>query len=233
MSSSRGNRCSKGKPCFTACVNRDFLCRLNLAERLKGPLRRIGDEISEKGTDVADHIGKNVAAWKTGKVLGNLVSSYLESRYGIPRDASVKLAETAIQGLAATGLDIKHIKNADEFSKKLFTELAAAFIGKSSHTGAELMLSAKEVSTIVETALPVLAGKISGIGTSMLASRLPTPRELLTMVQERSKDDMGKVQAFLRPYTSFAEMDDIAEVLGDVTLMVLVGLKGKMDAVKA
>ena len=92
MASSKGNRCSKGKPCFTACIKRDFHCRFNLAERLREPLRRIGDEISEKGVGVVDHIGKNVAAWKTGKVLGNLVSSYLESRYGVPSEASVKLA---------------------------------------------------------------------------------------------------------------------------------------------
>lgn len=229
MSSSDRGRCSKGKPCSSACINRDYLCRFDLVSRLKEPLNRISKEVSEKGADVADHIGKNVAAWKTGKVLGGLVSSYLESRYGIPRDLSIKLSETAIQGLAATGLDAKHLRNADEFSKKLFAELAAAFIGKTSHAGAELFISAKEVSTIVETALPVLAGKISGIGTSMLANKLPTPKEILSIVQERSAADTNRLLAFLRPYTNFAEIGEVAEVLGDLTILALVGVKGKLD----
>lgn len=190
---------------------------------------KIRDEVSEKGAGVADHIGKNVAAWKTGKVLGGLVSSYLESRYGIPRDLSIKLSETAIQGLAATGLDIKHIKNADDFSKKLFAELAAAFIGKTSHAGAELFISAKEVSTIVETSLPILAGKVSGIGTSILANKLPTPGELLATVQQRSQADIAKLQSFVKPYANFAEMDDIAEILGDFTLVALLGVKSRLD----
>lgn len=232
MAFSDRGRCSKGKPCSAACVSRDYICRSDLATKVKDPLSKIVQGISEKGADVADHIGKGMAAWKTGKVLGGLVSSYLESRYGIPRDLSIKLSETAIQGLTATGLDIKHLRNADEFSKKLFAELAAAFIGKTSHAGAEVFLSAKEVSTVVETALPVLAGKVSGIGTAMLANRLPTPKELLTIVQERSVVDIGKVQSFLRPYVSFTEMEDVAEVLGDFTILALLGVKGKLDREK-
>lgn len=226
-------RCSKGKPCSAACINRNLFCKAGLPDFLSKGLTAVRNEVESKGKDVADHLGKNVAAWKTGKVLGGLVSSYLEGRYGIPRESSVKLAETAIQALAATGLDAKHLKNTDEFSKKLFAELAAAFIGKTSHAGAELFISAKEVSTIVETSLPILAGKVSGIGTSLLANRLPTPSELLTIVQERSRADMEKVQGFLRPYVSFAEslneMDKVAEVLGDVTLLALLGVKSKID----
>lgn len=229
MASSERGRCFKGKPCSFACINRNYLCKFDIAEYLGGQLKRMRDEVSEKGVGIADHIGKGVAAWKTGKVLGGLVSSYLESRYGIPRELSSKLSETAIQGLTATGLDFKHLKNPDEFSKKLFAELAAAFIGKTSHAGAELFISAREVSTIVETALPVLAGKVSGISTAMAASKLPTPGELLSMVQERSQSDIQKVQSFLRPYTNFAEVDDIAEILGDLTLIVLLGVKSRMD----
>ena len=230
MASSDRGRCFKGKPCSFACISRNYLCKFDIAEHLTGPLRKLRDEIMEKGVDTADHIGKGVAAWKTGKVLGGVVSSYLESRYGIPRDLSIKLSETAIQGLTATGLDMKHLHNADEFSKKLFAELAAAFIGKTSHAGTEAFISAKEVSTVVETALPVLAGKISGLSTAIAASRLPTPGELLSMVQDRSRSDIGKVQSFLRPYTNFAEIDDIGEILGDLTLVVLLGIKSRMDS---
>lgn len=229
MASSERGRCFKGKPCSFACISRNYLCQFDIAEKLREPLNRIREEIAEKGVGVADHIGKGVAAWKTGKVLGSMVSSYLESRYGIPRELSTKLSETAIQGLTATGLDIKHLKNADEFSKKLFAELAAAFIGKTSHAGTEVFISAKEVNTIVETSLPILAGKVSGIGTAMAANRLPTPGQLLSMVQERSQADVQKVQSFLRPFTNFAEMDDIAEILGDFTLIVLLGIKSRLD----
>lgn len=229
-------RCFKGKPCSAACIRRDFHCRADFPNFLTKGLKSLRDEVSSKGVDVADHIGKNVAAWKTGKVLGGLVSSYLESTYGIPRELSTKLSETAIQGLAATGLDLKHLKNTDEVAKKLFTELAAAFIGKTSHSGAEMFISAKEVSTIVETAMPVLAGKFSGIATSLLANKLPTPSELVSIVKERSKEDMARVQFFLRPYVSFSEgprgnMAEVAQILGDMVLLVLLGVKGKLDRV--
>lgn len=229
MSLSDRGRCSKGKPCSAACINKDYKCRFNLVSRLREPLKKIAQEVNEKGADVADHIGKNVAAWKTGKVLGGLVSTYLESRYGIPRELSVKLSETAIQGLAATGLDFKHLRNTDEFSKKLFTELAAAFIGKTSHAGAEVFISAKEVSTIVESALPILAGKISGIGTSVVANKLPSPGELLSIIQERSQADLAKLQSFLKPFTNFSEIDEVSQVLGDITLIALLGVKSRIS----
>lgn len=186
--------------------------------------------VEKEGGHFADHLGKNVAAWKIGKTLGSLISGYLESRYNIPREISLKLAETAVQGLAATGLDIKNLKSNDELAKKLFTEMAAAFVGKTSHTGVETIVSAKEMSTTLESVLPMLAGKISGLGTSLVSNKLPTPSETLTIIRDRSKEDIGKIRNFLEKSISFAEssQENLVEILGDFTLLVLVSLMGKL-----
>lgn len=225
--------CPKGKPCSAACISKTYLCKADFPSPVGNLLGKAKGFVEKEGGHLADHIGKNVAAWKAGKTLGSLVSSYLESRYGIPREMSGKISETVIQGLAATGLDIKNLKNADEVAKKLFTEMAAAFIGKTSHTGVETIVSAKELSATLESALPILAGKISGIGTSILSNRLPTPKEALNIITSRSREDVAKVRSFLTRgaqvnFTEFSSEEKLAEFLGDFALVVLVSLKGKI-----
>lgn len=224
--------CPKGKPCSAACISKTYLCRADFPNPVGNLLGKAKSFVEKEGGHFADHLGKNVAAWKIGKTLGGLVSSYLESRYGIPREISGKISETVIQGLAATGLDIKNLKNADEVAKKLFTEMAAAFVGKTSHTGVETIVSAKEMSATLESALPILAGKISGIGTSMISNKLPTPREALNIIVSRSREDVNKVRGLLvkstqENFSEFSEEEKMAEFLGDFALIVLLSLKGK------
>ena len=226
--------CPKGKPCSAACIHKLYACKADFPNPVTTLMGKAKTYVKEEGGHVADHIGKNVAAWKIGKTLGGLVSGYLESRYNIPREISIKLAETAIQGLAATGLDIRNLKSNDELVKKLFTEMAAAFVGKTSHTGVETIVSAKEMSTTLENVLPMLAGKVSGLSTSLISNRLPTPKETLSLLQERSKEDIGKIRNFLeKSALSFAEGSQVKleEIVGDFVLLTLLSLRGKFKQV--
>jgi hypothetical protein len=225
--------CPKGKPCLATCISRSYVCKADFPNPVGNLLGKAKRFVEKEGGHLADHLGKNVAAWKVGKTLGGLVSSYLESRYGIPREMSGKISETVIQGLAATGLDIKNLRNVDEVAKKLFTEMAAAFVGKTSHTGVETIVSAKELSATLESALPILAGKITGIGTSMLSNKLPTPREALNIITSRSKEDIEKIKNLLtrstqENFSEFSSEEKMAEFLGDFSLIVLLSLKGKI-----
>lgn len=225
--------CPIGKACSAACINRHLVCRVELSKPLSSVVGNAKSFISDKGGHLADHLGKNIVAWKTGKVLGGLISGYLESRYNIPREISIKLAETAVQGLANTGLDIKNVSTKGELAKKLVTEIAAAFVGKSAHSGAETFVSAKEMSASLEAALPVLAGKFSGLSTSLLANKLPTMKEVVSMVSERSERDINTVRQFLKKSatTNFSEVGrKLEEVIGDITLLTLLPLMGKIKS---
>lgn len=226
--------CPIGKACSATCINRHLVCRVEIPKPLTSVIGNTKDFIKREGGHLADHLGKNVVAWKAGKVLGGLVSSYLEGQYGIPREISAKLAETAIQGLANTGLDIKNVRNKEELVKKLVTEMAAAFIGKSAHSGAETFISAKEMSASLETALPILAGKFSGLGTALLASKAPSIREITTLIADRSDKDIGKIRQFLTNPLSrnFSEPGEgVEEIVGDIVLLSLMVVMGKMKSV--
>jgi hypothetical protein len=154
--------------------------------------------------------------------LGTAISAYLENRYGIPREASIKLAETAVQGITATALDLKNIRDSDQFAKKLFSEIAAAFVGKTAHAGAESFLATKEIETTLNTVLPVLAGKLSGIGTAVTTSKVPGPRTLFNQLVKRSQDDINKLRQLVKPIeTEFKETTFSVDYLGDLTILAL------------
>lgn len=218
-----GDRCSKGKSCSAACIQRVKVCRVELPDASKSLIQKAQNYISSNSKTLADHIGKGAAAWKTGKILGNAISAYLENRYGIPRETSIKLSETAVQGIMATALDFKHLKNSSDFTKKLTSEIAAAFIGKTSHSGMEGFLEAKKIESTLNTVLPVLAGKVSGLGTAVATSKLPKPSTLLSMVVERSKEDIEKVRRVINPnQLGFSEgSPPPIGILGDLTLIAL------------
>lgn len=215
-------RCTKGKPCSAACIQKSDICQVELSDGPQNLIRRANDYIRANSKTLADHVGKGAAAWKTGKVLGTAISSYLESRYGIPRETSIKLAETAVQGIMATALDFKHLGNGGDLARKLTTELAAAFIGKTSHAGMEGFLSTKEIESTLNTALPVLAGKVSGLGTAIAASKVPSPAKLARLIVERSESDILKLKQLIKPNElKFEESTFPIDTLGDITLIAL------------
>lgn len=227
MANYRENFCSRGKPCLASCINKNYLCKVYLPSE-PSILAKMSKTLSERGSDIADHLGKNIAAWKAGKVFGQSLSAYLESVYGIPREISSKLSETAIQAIVATGLDAAHTKSADQFLKKFITEMAAAYIGKTSHVGVETIVSSKDISTVLESALPALAGKFSGLSVSIAANRLPSPGEVVNAVRKRSESDIKLLQGFVgRVSENFAESSKVESIVGDLLLLTLLLVKGK------
>lgn len=172
---------------------------------------------------VAEHVGKGVVAWKTGKVLGTAVSSALESHYGIPREASQKIAETVIQAAMMTALEAKHLKSADQWAKKIVVEAAAAFLGKTAHGAAEHAMSAVEARKIIEQAAPILAGKVTGIGTAVAGGKLPGPGALVKGIISRSVNDTKMLMdMFAHRSPAFAEMDGAGEILAELGLVALI-----------
>jgi hypothetical protein len=171
---------------------------------------------------VAEHVGKGVVAWKTGKVLGTAISSALESHYGIPREASQKIAETIIQAATMTALEANHLKTADQWAKKLVVEAAAAFLGKTAHSGVEHIMDSMEAKQILQIAVPTLAGKVTGIGTAVAGGKLPGPGAMVKAIVERSTNDTKMLMdMFARRTPAFAEMEGAGEVLADLAMVAL------------
>lgn len=172
---------------------------------------------------VAEHVGKGVIAWKTGKVLGTAISSALETQYGIPREVSQTIAETVIQAAMMTALEAKHLKTADQWAKKVVVEAAAAFLGKTAHGAAEHAMSTAEARKIIEQAAPILAGKVTGIGTATVGGKLPGPGTMVKSIVERSaKDTKMLMDLFAHRTPAFAEMEKAGDVLADLAMVALI-----------
>lgn len=228
--SRRRIRCRFGKSCSKSCIRRKYVCRKEFPKDTDSSVSRIRGFLRKESASIADHIGKNVAAWKAGKVLGQAVSAYLESQYGISRELSSRLSETVVQGLVATGLDSANLKSGGELMKKLLIETTAAFIGKSSHTGVERFVSAKEVNSMIETALPAIAGKVSGFGVAAVAGKIPSPAEIGSLIRKRSAQDVDKLKRFISPLASnFGELEDVSSLLGDLSVLLAIALRGKIS----
>lgn len=221
-------RCQKGTPCGGTCIARGRRCKMELHPKAQGAMGKLRDMVKKHGLHTADHVGKGVVSWKAGKVLGGAASAYLESHYGIPREASQKMAETIIQAATMTALEAKHLKSADAFAKKLIVEGAAAFLGKTAHAGAEHALSATEAKKWVETAGPILAGKVTGIGTAIAGGKAPTPAALAQGIVSRAAADTQKLmEMFGRRQMAFAESTGgEAKLIADLAVAALIHAYG-------
>lgn len=151
-----------------------------------------------------------------------MVSAGLESHYGIPREASEKLSESLVQALVGTALDRKHIRDVDDFFKKLAVEFSAAFIGKTAHQGAESALTSAGIESSIERALPLLAGKFAGISTAVARGKIPSPAQTGKLIIERSRDDTIKLLRSLRtaPVANFSESLPSESYLADLSLLL-------------
>ena len=222
-------RCKFGKSCSATCISKNKKCKSDFSARLNSSVSKVRDYVKKHGVHIAEHGAKGVVAWKTGKVLAPAVSGFLETHYGIPREASSRMAETVIQAVTATALEAKHLKDVDTFVKKLATETAAAYMGKAAHGGLETALDAAEAAKYVQLAAPTLAGKVTGITTAAVVGKLPTPGKIIQGIIQRSKDDTNKLLEMFRPKeVAFAEenFDGIIELLADIAVAALLEVKG-------
>lgn len=213
-------QCLSGKPCGSSCIHKSRKCRKNLTESAQTSLSRARSFLSNL-PELLEHAGSTVAAWKTGKVIAPVVSKYLESAYNIPSEASLMLAETVIQGVTATALSARHLKNREDFVEKLLVETSAAFIGKTAHKGTENAIETAEIRDYLKVAVPLIAGKLSGIGVTLAGSRLSQAREIAKGLVSRSKEDTQKLLTSAQSLTrNFAEPPTIEpgmiRLLGDI-----------------
>ena len=221
-------RCVQGNPCGGSCIARGRKCRKELPPETQGAMGKMRNWVRKHGAHTAEHVGKGVVAWKAGKVIGGAASAYLESHYGIPREASQKMTETIVQAATMTALEAKHLKSVDAFAKKLIVEGAAAFLGKTAHTGAEHALSAAEAKQYLQTAAPILAGKVTGIGTAIAGGKAPTPATMAQGIASRAKADTQKLMdMFANRKLAFAEGEGgEAKVLADLAVAALLHAYG-------
>jgi len=225
----------KGKSCSATCIDSRENCLVEMPEPAQGALNKVKTYLKEHGMHVGEHVAHGMVAWKAGKVIAPAISGYLESHYGIPRESSTKLAETVVQAATATALNMKHIKGADQFLKNLLTEAAAAYLGKAAHGGMEHLVEANQARQLIQTAAPVLAGKITGIATAFAGGKIPAPGEMAKIIADRSREDTMKLISMIRPQSlGFAEEDltEISKLLADVAVASLILSQGKSNLVR-
>lgn len=218
-------RCVKGKSCSATCIDAREQCLVELPESVQGSLGKVRNFLKNKGAHIAEHAATGVVAWKTGKVLAPVVSGFLESQYGIPREASTRMAETVIQAATATALNARHMKDANTFIKNLLTETAAAYLGKTAHSGVESIMDSQQARQIIQQAAPVLAGKVTGIATAFAGGKIPPPAEIGRAIIDRSQQDIQKLMGLVRPQAvGFAEPDytEVSKVLADIAVAGLI-----------
>jgi hypothetical protein len=227
MSKGSAKRCSVGTSCGSTCISKSDKCKRVFSRSVGKALESLG----RKAPHVAEHVGINIAAWKTGKVLGSMVSSYLESKYGIPTEVSKVAAESVVQGLTATALSAKELKSVSRVANSLLSETAAAFLGKSAHQQAENALASAEMKEILKEALPILSGKVAGTSISLGGQKIPA---LAAKVLQRSGEDIGKLLRFINPASpSFSEeklpLESLSEALGDIGLLTLLKVSDTLE----
>ena len=223
MISSSAKRCEVGTSCGSTCISKGDRCRKTFSQSVGEGLSKVKESLPH----ISSHLGINVAAWKTGKVLGPMVAAHLESQYGIPKEISQMASEAVIQGVMATVLSSREIKSVGQAASTLLTETAAAMVGKSAHRQAENALSSVEVREMLKQALPVLSGKMAGATVSVGGHKISDLGGLAAKALKGAGDNMTRL--FKSAETSipqFAEetlpLEALSETLGDIGLLALV-----------
>jgi hypothetical protein len=214
-----------GKPCGGSYISQAYECRVGAGPEPEKKKHGIGETVKHQGA----HLAQSVAAWEVGKVVGGMASQYLESQYGIPAESSKLLAETMVQGTAATALAVatKDVGK-KQFLRRAMTEYAAAFLGKSAHGGVETAMSSIQSRAIVEQGAPLIAGKATGLSTAIAGAKVPTVAKMTSTVVSKASEDTMKTIGFLKthmPHLNFAEVvvdREVVEFLTDI--FVLTGL---------
>jgi hypothetical protein len=223
MISVSSKRCEVGTSCGSTCISKGDRCRKTFSQSVGEGLSKVKENLPH----ISSHLGINVAAWKTGKVLGPMVASHLESQYGIPREVSQMASEAVIQGVMATVLSSGEIKNLGQAASTLLTETAAAMVGKSAHRQAENALSSVEVREMLKQALPILSGKVAGATVSAGGNKISDLGGLAAKTLKRAGDNMAML--FKSAETSIPQFSEeslplksLSETLGDIGLLALV-----------
>lgn len=225
MIASSSKRCNIGNSCGSACISRGKECKRTLSIKVSADLSKVKEELPH----LVGHVSTGVVAWKTGKVIGPMVSSYLESQYGIPKEVTQLASESVIQGLTATALSSKGFKGLKDLATSLISETAAAILGKTAHMEAEDALSSTELRGIVKESIPIISGKITGVSVSLGGKKLPEAAGLAAKLAQDSRENVLRLFQSVRASSqSFSEdtldLKGISEFLGDMAVISLLTL---------
>jgi hypothetical protein len=147
-----------------------------------------------------DEVGRNVAAWKAGKVIGGAVANHAIAMGADPMAAQL-ISETVVQAGTATALWAaqqarKGTLTAEGLAAYFVQQSAAAALGKMAHHEAEHWLHTYNAQAIAQQVGPILAGKGAGLGTVATTAKTKAHTALVDWVVSRGKHDLamlGKV----------------------------------------
>lgn len=157
----------------------------------------IKDRIKHLAVHEGDELGRNVAAWKIGKVVGGAIAQHAIAM-GAPPEASQLIGETIVQAGSATALWAtqqarKGTLNARDTAAFFVSQSAAAALGKMAHHGAEEILHSYQAEAMVQNMGALVSGKVTGISTVVGMNKSNLSKKIVDHVIERSRHDINLI----------------------------------------
>lgn len=179
------------------------------------------DRIKSIAIHEGDELGRNVAAWKIGKVIGGAIAQHAIAM-GAPPEASQLISETVVQASSATALWAvqqarKGKLNARDTAAFFVSQSAAAALGKMAHHGAEEILHSYQADAMMQSVGALISGKATGIGTVVGMNKSKLSHRIVDHVVERSRHDIDLIlAAFSGRKSSLAKSGAVEDRLADL-----------------
>lgn len=186
--------CTLGYGCGNTCIDSDLNCTENLSPETSGFMDRMVGAIKkvmpskETLLHEGEHLARNVSSWYVGKALSPPLIA-LATSHGMDPDTAKLAAETALQAVAATAMSMRQAKNRspEKVAGTLFTEAAAALVGKMTHSGTENLATQLAANERAVQISALLAGKFSGITTAIASEKTGAEGRAGKFVADRVK----------------------------------------------
>lgn len=191
----------------TTQVKNGITYRLNSHHRWE----RVKDFAVHEG----DELGRNVASWKVGKVVGGAVAQHAIALGADPMAAQL-ISETVVQAGTATALWAtqqarKGKLTGEGLAAYFIQQSAAAALGKMAHHEADHWLHSYGAQELAQQVGPLLAGKGVGLGTVAATAKTQVHRQLVNFVVNRGKHDLSVLgRLFNQDLAKAVDQDAIA-----------------------
>lgn len=183
-----------------------------------------------------DEVGRNVAAWKVGKVVGGAVANHAISMGADPMAAQL-ISETVVQAGTATALWATQQARKGKLTGQglaayFIQQSAAAALGKMAHHESDHWLHNYGAQEMAQQVGPILAGKGAGLGTIAATAKTQVHHQLVSFVVNRGKQDLALLgQLFGQELNKAANQDAIA-LLWELHQLGIVLAASQADYVK-
>lgn len=162
-----------------------------------------------------DEVGRNVASWKMGKVVGGAVAQHAIALGADPMAAQL-ISETVVQAGTATALWATQQARQGQLTGEglaayFIQQSAAAALGKMAHHGADHWVNSYGAQGLVQQIAPILAGKGAGLGAIAATAKTQIHQQLVNFVVNRGKHDLSVLgQLFGQSLAKAADQQAIA-----------------------